>query len=242
MPARTQRADVGPGVQAHFTDRFGGVSAPPYDELNLATHVGDAPAAVADNRARLHHALPALAGIAWMAQQHGAEVAVVEAVPAPPPAVDALVTSVPGLALSVLVADCIPVLMADAQAGVVAAVHVGRRGLDNGVALRALRAMYQVGARPGHVAAALGPSIGACCYEVPEPLQQDIGARHPVAVARTTWGTPSLDLRRGLMGVLHAHDVDARPVGGCTAEDALLFSHRRDGVTGRQAGVVWMEP
>jgi YfiH family protein len=141
----------------------------------------------------------------------------------------------------VLVADCVPVLLADPVAGVVAAVHAGREGVRLGVVTAALAAMVELGSRPADVSALLGPAVCGADYEVPAALRSEVTRVAPDAAARSRRGTPALDLRAGLDGVLRTAGVtevvhDPR----CTVEDRWLFSHRRDGVTGRQAGVVWL--
>jgi polyphenol oxidase len=225
------------------TDRRGGRSSAPYDSFNLGDHVGDGPDDVAANRARLAAELGvAPARLVWMNQVHGSGVAVVDEPPAAPlPDTDALVTSTPGLVLVVLVADCVPVLLADAEAGVIAAVHAGREGVRRGVVPEALAAMRRLGARPEATTALLGPAVCGGCYEVPAAMRAEVAAVVPAAAARSRRGTPALDLRAGLAEVLRDAGVaqvvhDPR----CTVEDRLLFSHRRDGVTGRQAGAVWL--
>jgi YfiH family protein len=177
-----------------------------------------------------------------MQQVHGTGVAVVYgARPGPVPATDALVTAERGLVLCVLVADCVPVLLADAQAGVVAAVHAGREGVRQGVVTAALAAMAGLGGRPERTSALLGPAVCGLDYEVPAAMRADVARVAPAAAVRTRTGTPGLDLRAGVAEVLRAAGVgevvhDPR----CTVEDRRLFSHRRDGVTGRQAGLVWL--
>ena len=225
------------------TDRRGGTSVAPYDSFNLGTHVGDDAAAVAANRSRVARELRVPEDrLVWMTQVHGTGVAVVDGPQqGPVPAVDALVTATPGLVLCVLVADCVPVLLADPVAGVVAAVHAGREGVRQGVVPAALAAMAALGARPAEVTALLGPAVCGSCYEVPAAMQAEVARVVPGAAVRTRRGTPGLDLRAGLDGVLRAAGVaevvhDPR----CTVEDPRLFSHRRDGVTGRQAGLVWL--
>jgi YfiH family protein len=222
-------------VSAVFTDRRGGGSGPPYDEANLATHVGDRSAAVAANRERLLAGL-GVPSAAWMNQVHGVDVVVVAEPAVEPPTCDALVTSTPGLALAVLVADCVPVLISDAAAGLVAAVHAGRRGAAGGIVLRTLGVLRELGARAPR--AVLGPAICGRCYEVPEDMRADVEARLPGSAALTSRGTPGLDLRAGLARQLNAAGVPVETSPACTAEDPALFSHRRDGVTGRQAGLV----
>lgn len=225
------------------TDRRGGRSRAPYDSFNLGDHVGDDAGDVAANR----HRLAAELGVSderlvWMRQVHGNRVEVVGG-PRPEPVedADALVTATPGLVLCVLVADCVPVLLADAEAGVVAAVHAGREGVRTGVLPAALAAMADLGARPASITALLGPAVCGACYEVPAAMRAEVGGVAPAAAVRTRRGTPGLDLRAGLDELLRGAGVgqvvhDPR----CTVEDRLLFSHRRDGVTGRQAGVVWL--
>jgi YfiH family protein len=226
------------------TDRRGGRSASPYDSFNLGGHVGDDPDDVAANRARLAAELAVPADrLVWMTQVHGTGVAIVSDADENPVAdVDALVTATPGLVLCVLVADCVPVLLADPVAGVVAAVHAGREGVRRGVVPAALAAMTRLGARPGDVEALLGPAVCGLDYEVPAAMQAEVARVAPAAAVRTRQGTPGLDLRAGIAEVLKGAGVrqvvhDPR----CTVEDRRLFSHRRDGVTGRQAGVVWLD-
>jgi YfiH family protein len=225
------------------TDRRGGRSRSPYDSFNLGDHVGDDPADVAANRRRVARELAVPEDrLVWMDQVHGTGVAVVDgprdrAVPG----TDALVTATPGLLLCVLVADCVPVLLADHETGVVAAVHAGREGVRQGVLPVALSAMASLGARARHVTALLGPAVCGSCYEVPEQVQADVARVAPSAAVRTRAGTPGLDLRAGVEEILRKAGIpevvhDPR----CTVEDRHLFSHRRDGVTGRQAGIVWL--
>jgi YfiH family protein len=225
------------------TDRRGGRSRPPYDSFNLGDHVGDEPADVAANRSRVARELAVAEDrLVWMAQVHGAGVATVHGPQdVPLPGTDALVTATPGLVLGVLVADCVPVLLADPVAGVVAAVHAGREGVRQGVLPAALSAMAALGARARHVTALLGPAVCGECYEVPPEMQADVARVAPSAAVRTRQGTTGLDLRAGVAEILRRAGIpevvqDPR----CTVEDPQLFSHRRDGVTGRQAGLVWL--
>ncbi|NEK58587.1 peptidoglycan editing factor PgeF [Geodermatophilus sabuli] len=226
------------------TDRRGGRSSSPYDSFNLGGHVGDDPADVTANRERLARELGVPAhSLVWMTQVHGTGVAIVEDADENPVAdVDALVTATRGLVLCVLVADCVPVLLADPVAGVVAAVHAGREGVRRGIVPATLAAMRRLGSRPGDVEALLGPAVCGADYEVPAAMQAEVARVAPAAAVRTRTGTPGLDLRAGLTELLRGAGVaqvvhDPR----CTVEDRFLFSHRRDGVTGRQAGVVWLE-
>ncbi len=227
------------------TDRRGGRSASPWDSFNLGVHVGDDPADVAANRQRLAGGIGVPERqLVWMTQVHGTGVAIVEDAAENPVAdVDALVTATPGLVLCVLVADCVPVLLADPVAGVVAAVHAGREGVRRGVVPATLAAMTRLGAHPADVEALLGPAVCGADYEVPAATQAEVARVAPASAVRTRAGTPGLDLRAGIAGVLRDAGVgqvvhDPR----CTVEDRTLFSHRRDGVTGRQAGLVWLDP
>jgi len=176
----------------------------------------------------------------YMHQVHGDTVTVLDDAQSPLPAggTDALVTAARGVALAVLVADCVPVLMADPDAGVVAAVHAGRPGLRNGVALRALDAMVTLGAVAARTTAWLGPAVCPACYEVPDDMRADVAAVAPAAWSTSRSGTAALDLRAGLSALLAGRGVTVDVVGPCTAESPDHFSYRRDGTTGRFAGIV----
>jgi len=229
------------GVGAAITDRHGGVSGSPYDSLNLADHVGDDASAVTENRRRVASAL-GLTGLATMRQVHGAGVAVVDGVSDDPPEADALVTRAAGVGLVVLVADCTPVLLWDRRAGVVAAVHVGRRGLAACVLPAAIEVMAGLNARPARMYAVVGPSVCPEHYEVPIDMRDDVAATSPAAAAVTAAGAPALDIRAGLLAQLH--DAGLRQwmvMPQCTAEAPDYYSYRRDGTTGRFAGLVWRE-
>ncbi|KUI40428.1 laccase [Mycobacterium sp. GA-2829] len=225
------------------TTRAGGVSAPPYDTFNLGDHVGDDPAAVAANRARLAKATGLDGRLVWMHQVHSDRVVRVDG-PADGPVHDAdgVITTTRRLGLAVVTADCVPVLLADARAGVIGAVHAGRVGARNGVVLRAVEAMQEAGARLEDISVLLGPAVSGANYEVPEEMAADVEAALPGSRVRTTRGTAGLDLRAGIarqltdLGVT-AIDVDPR----CTVADRNLFSHRRNNPTGRLASLVWME-
>ncbi|MFF7243819.1 peptidoglycan editing factor PgeF [Embleya sp. NPDC008237] len=238
----TRRAASG-GARFAFTDRWGGTGAAPYDELNLGDHVGDDPRVVAANRARTARALGlSPERVVWMNQVHGNTVTVVDAASAEPlPATDALVTATAGLALAVLVADCTPVLLADPQAGVVAAAHAGRPGLAAGVVPAAVRAMCELGADPARIVARTGPAVCGACYEVPEAMCEEVSAVVPAARARTREGTPGLDIPAGVWAQLAAQGVASGEKSHiCTRESSDHFSYRRDRSTGRIAGYVWL--
>jgi len=210
-----------------FTDRRKGSSLGVYDSLNFGFHVGDDPGAVAANRALLGNTQ-------FMNQVHGKDVVVIDQVLDHEPTCDALITTTAGVSLAVMVADCIPLLLISGK--VVAAVHVGRAGLVNNVAIKALEQMRALGAINIH--AILGPSICGRCYEVPLQMQQEVVATHPASLSTTSKGTPALDLPAGLIAELIAQGLtyEASPI--CTQEDPLYYSHRRDNPTGRFAGVV----
>lgn len=226
-----------------FTSRAGGVSAAPYDSFNLGTHVGDDTAAVAANRARLAEVL----GLpeerfVWMEQLHTNTVTLIDGPSATPvEATDALVTREKNLALCVLVADCTPVLLSDHTAGVIGAAHAGRMGARNGIVKNTVEAMVGLGAEPSRIQVLLGPAAAGESYEVPEGMALDVEKHLPGSRTRTKKGTSGIDVRAGLvrqllsLGVTH---IDADPRD--TITDTDFFSHRREGVTGRQAGVIWM--
>jgi len=230
-------------VRRVVTTRAGGASRPPYDTFNLGDHVGDEPADVEANRKRLTTEL-GVSKVAWMEQVHGRTATVVDgSEPGPAEMTDALVTAQPGLAVAVLVADCVPILLSDPVAGVVAAVHAGRVGARVGVVPATLEAMRSVGAETHRIEGLLGPAICGECYEVPAAMAADVEEHLPGSACRTRKGTPGLDLKAGLWRQLA--DLGVGKIGvdpRCTVEDKTLFSYRRDGKTGRIAAVTWVEP
>ena len=178
----------------------------------------------------------------WMEQLHTNTVTLVDGPSAAPvEATDALVTRQKDLALCVLVADCTPVLLSDHTAGVIGAAHAGRMGARNGIAKNTVEAMVELGAEPSRIQVLLGPAAAGESYEVPEGMALDVEKHLPGSRTRTKKGTPGIDVRAGLvrqllsLGVTH---IDADPRDTITDKD--FFSHRREGVTGRQAGVIWM--
>jgi YfiH family protein len=221
------------GVVRAVTDRSGGVSTGTYAGLNLGAHVADDPAAVSQNRRLLEERLDR--PLVFMDQCHGAGVAVVEGVPAEPPSCDAVVTRSTEVALAVLVADCVPVLLAG-TGGVVAAVHAGRPGMVAGVVPAALATMRELGA--GDIDAVVGPSVCGRCYEVPPQMRDTAAAVQPVSAAVSWTGTAAIDVAAGVVAQLREGGVAVRWLPGCAREREDLYSYRRDGVTGRFAGVV----
>ncbi|MEZ5213078.1 peptidoglycan editing factor PgeF [Gordonia sp. PP30] len=231
-------------VRRVVTTRAGGVSRPPYDSFNLGDHVGDDPAAVAANRTRLATDLGlAPRDVVWMEQIHSRTVTVVDGpVTEPVPATDALVTTAEGLALAVLTADCVPLLLSDDEAGVIAAVHAGRVGARIGIVPAVLDTMIGLGARPERIGVLLGPAASGERYEVPPEMQRDVEKHLPGSACRTAKGTAGLDLRAGIERQLRAAGVTGIAVDPrCTIADPDLFSHRRGAPTGRLASVIWME-
>ena len=230
-------------IRRVVTTREGGRSRRPFDSFNLSTLVGDDPDAVAANRRRLAEELGlGDGGVVWMEQVHGRTVTVVDGPrDEPAEATDALVTARQGLAVAALAADCVPVLLGDPVAGVVAAVHAGRVGARIGVVPAAVAAMVEAGASVADIEVLLGPAICGRCYEVPPQMQADVEAHLPGSACRTRAGTTGLDLRAGLWEQLAALGVAKIGVDPrCTAEDLSLFSHRREGTTGRLAAIVWL--
>ena len=231
------RTVIGP-VDLAFTDRYGGASPAPFEELNLALEGEDDPEVCAANLRMVADDFAPGARLFDMRQVHGRTVAVVEQRGADArPDADALVSGEPDALLVVRVADCVPVLLADPDAGVVAAVHAGRPGMVAGVAPAAVARMRDLGAR--QITAWLGPRVCGACYEVPEAMQTEVAELVPEAVATTSWGTPSLDIGAGLRAQLEAAGVSVVDVATCTRESGDLYSYRRDGAhAGRFAGLV----
>ncbi|CBG73801.1 peptidoglycan editing factor PgeF [Streptomyces sp. LBUM 1478] len=233
------------GAHFAFTDRWGGVSAAPYEQLNLGGAVGDDAGAVTANRELAAKSLGLEPDrVVWMNQVHGADVAVVDGPwgAGDLPSVDAVVTTRRGLALAVLTADCVPVLLADPVAGVAAAAHAGRPGMVAGVVPAAVRAMTGLGADPARIVVRTGPAVCGRCYEVPEAMRAEVATVEPAAYADTSWGTPSVDVCAGVHAQLErlgVRDREQSPV--CTLESRDHFSYRRDGATGRLAGYVWLD-
>ena len=218
-------------MESLFTNRHGGFSHGDYSSWNLASHVGDDPTDVERNREKLRERV---GQFAIMSQVHGDRIFVVDRVPAQVPVADALITANPEIALVVMVADCIPLLLRSEN--LVAAVHVGRAGLMNSIALKTVAMMRALGAT--EIMGSIGPAICGKCYEVPQDLQDEVVAIHPMARSTTRTGTPALDLPKALIAALAEVDVPVGISAGCTLEDENSFSYRRNQITGRQAGVI----
>lgn len=242
---------VAAGFSAGFTDRHGGVSAAPYGTLNLAFHVGDDPARVAENRRRAAVAFGVrYESLAGAEQAHGDGIGVVGLPPAPGTAVgkyDALVTATPGTTLVVFIADCLPVLLADPKRRVIAAVHGGRRSTLLGIVPKTVACLRdRFGTDPRDLVSALGPVARGCCYEVGEPERAELAAFRPddwrqYAAPSGNAGHWLLDLTGLTQTLLAEAGVPAAAVavyGGCTITDPNCFSHRREGVTGRMGAFI----
>lgn len=214
-----------------FTKRTGGQSHGAFASLNLAMHVGDIELTVAQNRLI---ADKYFTPVQYMNQVHGNRIAIIEEQSDEAPTADALVTGIPGVTLAVMVADCIPLLLISKE--VVGAVHVGRKGLMNSIAPMTIELMRDMGATS--IQAVMGPSICGRCYEVSADIFHEVTSLYPKAEASTIRGTHSLDLPAALRGVLESESISISNESSCTAEDSELFSYRRDGVTGRQAGLI----
>jgi len=218
-------------MKYRFTNRTGGASTAAFASLNFGLHVGDDESAVLQNRRILEEEL---GPVQFMNQVHGNRVAIIESVTDEYPTADALVTGIPGISLAVQVADCIPLLLYSTHS--VAAVHVGRKGLLNAVTSKALEIMRSMGAT--EISAIIGPSICGPCYEVSQEIYEEVVALHPAAASQTASLTPALDLPAALCEVLKEAGVVIVDEFRCTVEDSDLFSYRRDGVTGRQIGII----
>ena len=236
-------------VRALQTTRNGGVSNAPYDSLNLGSHVGDAPLAVARNRMLLEPLLPSEP--VWLKQAHGTVVADAAQADCWPEA-DACVSSHAGAVCVVMTADCLPVLLCDDQGSVVGAVHAGWRGLCGGVIEQTVCAMH---VKPAALVAWLGPAISMQKFEVGNEVRATFIAKQPQAAAAfIPYPSSPLPLagegekyladiyqlarlRLNMLGITRIHGG-----GLCTyADHERFFSFRRDGVTGRMGTFIWLE-
>ena len=231
-PAPTQ-------VRACVTTRDGGVSALPYASLNLGNHVGDVPAHVVQNRARVRAVLPAEP--VWLKQTHGLLVADAALAQSETEA-DAIVARQPERVCVVMTADCLPVLFCDRAGTVVGAAHAGWRGLADGILEHTVAAMQ---VPPGHIMAWLGPAIGPAQFEVGDEVRAIFVGDSAAASAAFEPGKPGkwladiYQLARLRLARLGVHQVYGG--GLCTYTDAARFySYRRDGITGRMASLIWL--
>ena len=225
-------------VRSCVTTRAGGVSLPPFDRLNLGTHVGDDAEAVAQNRSRLQ----ALLGCqpTWLNQVHSPDV--VEATPAQVLTADASWTATPGVAALVMTADCLPVLFCDRAGTRVAAAHAGWRGLAGGVLENTLKALAL---DPAETLVWLGPAIGPAVFEVGAEVREAFVAQHAEAASAFVPGAQAgkfmADIYQLARIRLAAQGVTAVYGGGlCTVSDERFFSYRRAARTGRFASLIWL--
>lgn len=240
-------------TRVYFTTRPGGVSRPPYAALNLGFNVGDDPDAVRSNRAVLSQILGIDANrISSPRQRHTSEVAMLT-----PDAIgtgatsdqsffdpcDGLATDLTGAPILLHYADCVPVVLMAAERGkpAVAVLHAGRQGLMQGVIGNGVRLMRDsLALEPDSLSAAIGPSIGPCCYEVSEEIARGFEGRFGTAAVNSRF----LDLRAAASADLTAAGVDEDRISLldiCTACDPDFYSYRRDGVTGRHGAIAWVE-
>lgn len=246
------------GVHALCTPRDGGVSLGPYASLNLGGHVGDDPAAVAANRATVAQALGAQP--VWLNQVHGTRVAVLDEATPDGLEADGCVSTRRGVACTVMVADCLPVLFTTAQGGAVAAAHAGWRGLAAGVLEATLEQLWAQSQYPRHSAATefiaketlawLGPCIGPQAFEVGAEVREAFVARQPSSASLFRAHGPGkyladlaglARLRLQALGVTRIHGNDGAPHWCTVGNPARYFSHRRDGgVSGRMAACIWL--
>ena len=234
-------------VRAAVSLREGGVSRAPFDALNVATHAGDAPEAVAENRRRLRAALGLPAEPSWLAQVHGAQVICLDrpsdaASPGEAPQADAAVTRSPDRVCAIQVADCLPVLFAARDGSAVGAAHAGWRGLAAGVLESTVRAL---GPDPARLLAWLGPAIGPTHFEVGEEVRAALTAHHPEAGsafapnARGRWQCDLYAVARRRLEALGVAQVHG---GGWDtfADASRFFSYRRERSCGRMAALIWL--
>ncbi len=221
-----------------FSSRHGGVSEAPYAGNNMAGHVGDDPAHVRANRVGLEQAFAA-GPLSWMGPVHGVEVRLLRQPAAITPDVDALATRDAQTPLVTLGADCVPMLVV-VEDWVVAA-HVGWRGLVDGMTASVAGHLQAQGVRLPSAQVLLGPAICGACYGVSQERAALVAAACEPALSVARNGGPGADIRVGLAAEWRDLGAEVRIVGDCTFESPAYFSHRRDGVTGRQAGVIgWL--
>ncbi|MEA0736236.1 peptidoglycan editing factor PgeF [Xanthomonas campestris pv. campestris] len=250
-----------PRIHALTTLRHGlGVSPAPFDSLNLGNRSGpqgDLPANVERNRALLTQALGLPGAPHWLRQVHGVEVVRVDAPRAADtahaqlqeldePVADAAVTSVPGVVLAILTADCLPVVLAAADGSEVAAAHAGWRGLADGMLERSVAAMRTP---PPQLVAWLGPAAGPQAYEIGADVFEAFVTRDPQAASAFVATRPGhwrVDLYALARLRLCSAGVRAQAIHGgelCTISDPTrFFSHRRDRRSGRMATLAWIAP
>ena len=218
-------------AQILFSARHGGVSQGEFGSLNFGDHVGDTALAVENNRKILKNLLSQSSPI-FMNQVHGNEVIEVDSNSNSPVTAAALLTRQAGLPLAVLCADCLPILIKGSK--IVGAIHAGRRGILNGIIAETISRMRALGG--DNLVATIGPAICSRCYEVDLPMYLD-AISHDAELATNT-ETHCLDLKRAARSQLSFQGVEVSDLEICTAHDSNFFSYRRDGITGRNVGVI----
>ena len=238
------------GVHAVCTTRTGGVSQAPFDSFNLGDHVNDLPAHVAANRALLQQQLHTARPV-FLQQVHGVDVVALSAQTPDGTVADACLTTEPGVACTIMVADCLPLLFTDLEGQVVAAAHAGWRGLAQGVIERTIQAMVdKIGVQPKDVCVWLGPCIGPSAFEVGQEVRDAFVAHHadalrkfqPHPVHTHKWLADLAGLARQrleALGVTRVAGNDSTPAWCTVTQTSRFFSYRRDGVTGRFAVCIW---
>lgn len=238
------------GVHAVCTTRLGGVSQAPFESFNLGDHVSDVPAHVAANRALLQQQLHTARPV-FLQQVHGVEVVDLNAQTPDGTVADACLTTDTGVACTIMVADCLPLLFTDVKGQVVAAAHAGWRGLAQGVIERTVQAMAdKAGVQPKDVCVWLGPCIGPCAFEVGQEVRDAFVAHHADAQSKfqshpthaNKWLADLASLARQrleALGVTRVAGNDSTPAWCTVTQTSRFFSYRRDGVTGRFAVCIW---
>lgn len=217
-----------------FSDRHGGYSQSPYESLNLAAHVGDAPIAVGANRSVFGESIDVPANrFTWPGLVHSADVGVVDADLEFFPDVDFLVSNKRNRALATMGADCVMLLAVDPEARIIGSGHLGWKGASQGAFENFIRVFAAQGASLKDSRLFLGPAICAECYIVDSGRQDAVAEHLPAAVQGS-----GLDIRAGVVAMARNLGLKVEVVGGCNSCDENYFSFRRDGVTGRQAGAV----
>jgi YfiH family protein len=240
------------GVHAVCTTRLGGVSQAPFDSFNLGDHVNDAPADVAANRRLLTQELNSARPV-FLKQVHGVEVVQLHTDTPDGTTADACLTTQAGVACTIMVADCLPLLFTDRAGQVVAAAHAGWRGLAAGVIEQTVQAMCKTAAlEPHQLRVWLGPCIGPTSFEVGPEVREVFKAHdsraqqmfepHPHHPAK--WLADLAGLARQRLQALAVASVagnDSTPAWCTVTQHSKFFSYRRDGVTGRFAVCIWRD-
>ena len=227
------------GVKHAVSQRSGGVSRAPYESLNLALHTGDQLESVLQNR-RIFSAIFGCEKIVFMEQIHGDGVELISELPSKPPVCDAMVTQQPNLALAVMVADCVPIMFFCPHTLTIAVAHAGNKGTAERIAVKTVAAMAACGAQPENILVGIGAAICGECYEVGGDTAERFRA-YPTALRAKPNGKFTLDLKLVNELMLRQSGVRRENIEvcqHCAFEDENYFSYRRDGVTGRFAGVI----